>query len=158
MTLSPRIDRTERDAFDADARDPSAQSKRLLLTLLSEDSDPLADELVKRIVDAGGVPFVLGGNPWLQRTLLTHARWPDQVAFEGPDFFAFRRMDKAFQSDRDPPLERLPGGSPQIDSTLRQAATERSRALSAIDYRAAEGQGRAEHAPRGKTGCASGSG
>ncbi len=92
----------------------------LKLTVLTNDPDPLADEIAKRIVQKGGVPYLLGGNSALDTVLYKHARTEAQLQFISPEKKLYERMQKLFQVHNDP-VESAPKLTPQ-QKQRKQAA------------------------------------
>src|SRR5690606_29162183 len=72
------------------------------LTILTNDSDRLAEELTRRIVASHGTPYLLGGHEGFPNLLYRYAKNDAQVTFKSPERRLFEEMKKHFRVLNDP--------------------------------------------------------
>lgn len=97
------LDNTIKGPLTALLRRDAKPGESVRLKVIAQDSDPLLEAVMKRAIEAGGIPTMRDGtNMHLKHLLFRNAQRPGQLGFVAPESGILSRHQKYFQIENFP--------------------------------------------------------
>lgn len=109
---------------------PAKPGETLKLVVLTNGTDKLAQEIIRRIGEQGGVPYLLGGSGKAKSVLYRSAVSDEQVKFVSPEAKLYTHMHKLFQVSNPQPESASAQRLTALQKARKQLSQQAQSALS----------------------------